>query len=87
MSPSISLFTDSKTPYTTGDSNRETFLLLSALRSGASVGDAVSQALDKTKLEAEEQAALLRESFAHASQLGWLCSRPVEDEDSSIFVM
>ncbi len=66
---------------------RETFLLLSALRSGASVGEAVSQALDKTRLETEEQAALLRESFAHASELGWLCSRPVEDEDPSIFVM
>ena len=66
---------------------RETFLLLRALRSGASVGDAVSQALDKTKLEAEEQDVLLREIFAHASQLGWLCSRPVRDEDSSISVM
>jgi Putative DNA-binding domain len=66
---------------------RETFLLLSALRSGASVGVAVSQALEKTKLEAEQQGTLLRESFAHASELGWLCSRPVEDEDPSIFVM
>jgi hypothetical protein len=66
---------------------RETFLLLTALRSGAPVGESVSQALDKTKLQAEEQAALLRESFAHASELGWLCSRPLEDEDPSIFVM
>ncbi|MGC2400985.1 MAG: DNA-binding domain-containing protein [Acidobacteriaceae bacterium] len=66
---------------------RETFLLLSALRSGASVGDAVSQAMEGTKLQAEEQAALLHESFAHASELGWLCSRPGEVEDSSIFVL
>jgi hypothetical protein len=54
--------------------DRETFLLLSALRSGASVAEAVTQAFEKTKLNAEERAHVLRESFAHASELGWFCS-------------
>src|ERR1700761_5095667 len=54
--------------------DRETFLLLSALRSGASVSESVTLAFEKTKLNAEEQATVLRESFAHASELGWFCS-------------
>jgi hypothetical protein len=53
---------------------RETFLLLSALRSGASVSESVTLAFEKTKLNAEEQATVLREIFAHASELGWFCS-------------
>jgi len=53
--------------------DRETFLLLSALRSGASVYEAVTRSFEKTKLNAEEQANVLRESFAHASELGWFC--------------
>jgi hypothetical protein len=66
--------------------NRETFLLLSALRSGASVSEAVTQAFEKTKLDAGEQANVLRESFAHASGLGWFCPPQVED-DSEALVM
>jgi hypothetical protein len=34
----------------------------------------VTLAFEKTKLNAEEQATVLRESFAHASELGWFCS-------------
>ena len=63
--------------------DREAFLLLSALRSGASVSEAVSRAFEKTKLNAEEQANVLRESFAHASELGWFCL-PEEEEDSVV---
>jgi hypothetical protein len=61
--------------------DREAFLLLSALRSGASVSEAVSCAFEKAKLNAEEQANMLRESFAHASELGWFCL-PEGEEDS-----
>jgi hypothetical protein len=60
--------------------DRETFLLLSALRSGASLSEAVTLAFNKTKLDAEKQADVLRESFAHASQLGWFCTPYTEDE-------
>jgi len=63
--------------------DRETFLLLSALRSGASVLEAVTRAFEKTKLNAEQQANVLRESFAHASELGWFCL-PEAEEDSKV---
>jgi hypothetical protein len=55
---------------------RETLLLFSALRAGASIAEAIGQAFAETRLASEEQAALLRESFAHASELGWLCPPP-----------
>ena len=38
------------------------------------------------KLNVEQQAAVLRESFAHASELGWFCLPEVE-EDSRLLVM
>jgi hypothetical protein len=66
--------------------DRETFLLLSALRSRASLSEAVTQAFEKTKLNAEGQANVLRESFAHASELGWFCLPQAED-DCEAFVM
>ena len=52
---------------------RETLLLFSALRAGASIAEAIAQAFLKTRLMGEEQAVLLHKSFAHASELGWLC--------------
>lgn len=52
---------------------RETYLLLSALNTGASIAEAIAQAFADTQLTGEEQAALLQEAFAHASELGWLC--------------
>jgi hypothetical protein len=66
--------------------DRETFLLLSALCSGATVSKAVALAFEKTKLDAEAQANLLRESFAHASELGWFCP-PYAEDDSEALVM
>jgi hypothetical protein len=66
--------------------DREAFLLLSALRSGASVSEAVTRAFEKTKLNAEEQANVLRESFAHASELGWVCL-PEAEEDSKVLLV
>jgi hypothetical protein len=64
--------------------DRETFLLLSALRSGATVSKAVALAFEKTKLNAEAQANLMRESFALASALGWLCPPYAEDESKAL---
>jgi hypothetical protein len=66
---------------------RETFLVLKALRAGASVAEAVTQAFKQTKLTAEGQAQLLRESFAHASELSWLCPRLENAENPSTHVM
>jgi Putative DNA-binding domain len=69
--------------------DRETFLLLSALRSGVTVSNAVALAFDKTKLNFEMQANLLRESFALASALGWFCPHYAEEDSevSEIFPM
>jgi hypothetical protein len=64
--------------------DRETFLLLSALHSGATVSKAAALAFEKTKLNAEAQANLLRESFALASALGWLCPPYAEDESKAL---
>jgi hypothetical protein len=64
--------------------DREAFLLLNALRSGASVSEAVAQAFQRTQLNAEGQANVLRDSFAHASELGWFCSHFTEDESETL---
>ena len=66
--------------------DRETFLLLSSLRLGATVSKAVALTFDKTKLNFETQANLLRESFTLASALGWFCSCYAEN-DSEALVM
>jgi hypothetical protein len=66
--------------------DRETFRLLGALRSGATVSKAVTLAFKRTKLNAAAQANLLRESFAYASGLGWFCPPHAED-DSEALVM
>jgi Putative DNA-binding domain len=66
---------------------RETFTLLVALRSGAPIAEAVTRAFQKTKLTAGEQAELVRESFAHAGELGWLCPHRDSDEESTPVVL
>jgi hypothetical protein len=66
---------------------KETFLLLIGLRSGASVAVAASQAFAKSKLPPDAQASLLQESFAHASQLGWLCPLNEANLDLTELVM
>jgi len=43
-------------------------------------------AFEKTRLNAEEQANVLRESFAHASQLGWFCTPYAEDESEALIM-
>ncbi|MGA8938050.1 MAG: DNA-binding domain-containing protein [Acidobacteriaceae bacterium] len=65
---------------------RETFLLFSALGAGAGIAESIAEAFAKTRLAGEEQAILLRESFAHASELGWLCA-PDNSAEHSEFKM
>jgi len=60
---------------------REAFTLLNALRSGEPIAEAVTRAFQKTKLTGVEQAELVRESFAHAGELGWLCPHRDSDEE------
>jgi hypothetical protein len=64
--------------------DREAFLLLSALQSGATVSKAVALAFKKRKLNFETQTNLLREIFALASGLGWFCPRYAEDDSEAL---
>jgi hypothetical protein len=64
----------------------EDFLLLDALRTGATVSEAIMHAFEKTKLNSEEQAKVMRESFGQASQLGWFCSQTAESDSESLFM-
>jgi putative DNA-binding protein len=52
---------------------REAWRLLRALGEGASIAESITEAFVKTRLTGEQQTALLQETFAHASELGWLC--------------
>jgi hypothetical protein len=65
---------------------RESFALLSALRVGASVAEAVTSAFETSKLTPEGQADLLHKTFAHASELGWFC-RQLDDDDSAALLL
>jgi hypothetical protein len=66
---------------------RETFLLLAALRDGASITQALQQAFCATRFAHTEQAASVQQCFAHASELGWLCLRREHDDDPDQLVM
>jgi hypothetical protein len=44
-----------------------------ALSMAKGVAEVVIKAFEKSKLSVEGQAELFRESFAHASELGWFC--------------
>jgi hypothetical protein len=61
---------------------RETWRLLRALGRRASIAQSISEAFVRTRLTGEEQTALLQETFAHASELGWLC--PIQEDDEKI---
>jgi putative DNA-binding protein len=61
---------------------REAWRLLRALGRGASIAESITEAFVRTQLTGEEQTALLRETFAHASELGWLC--PMQEDDEKI---
>ena len=57
--------------------DHEAFLLLSAIQEGEPITSVVDRAMRASELPALEQAAKIREYFAHASELGWLTAYPV----------
>ena len=61
---------------------REAWRLLRALGRGASIAESIPEAFVRTRLTGEAQTALLQETFAHASELGWLC--PIQEDDVKI---
>jgi Putative DNA-binding domain len=54
--------------------DKETFLLLSALRAGETLGKAFDLAFEGSDLSVEEQMEKIRDCFAHAAQVGWFCT-------------
>lgn len=56
--------------------DREAFLLLSALREGATLGVSIETAFSDSTLSATQQAEKIQEYFAHAAELGWFCLPP-----------
>jgi hypothetical protein len=54
---------------------QEAFLLLSAIRDGNSIAQAIEKACLGSGLKPREQAVKIRDYFAHASELGWFTVR------------
>jgi hypothetical protein len=52
--------------------------MLSALRNGSSILDAINSAFSDSDLNEEHLAMKTQEYFAHAAQLGWFCRAPFE---------
>lgn len=52
---------------------REASLILTTLRDGGTLAEALTAAFHRSRLTPEEQAAKIQETFAHAAQLGWFC--------------
>ena len=52
----------------------ESLRLLTAIRNGHSVAAAIAFALKGNTEEGDQQAAIIRESFAHATEMGWIVS-------------
>jgi hypothetical protein len=55
--------------------DHEAFLLLSAIQEGEPITSVVDRAMRASKLPAVEQAANIRDYFAHASELGWFTAK------------
>jgi len=55
--------------------DREAFLLLSAIHEGDPITSVVDRAMIGSEFPVIEQAAKIREYFAHASELGWLTTK------------
>jgi hypothetical protein len=55
--------------------DHEAFLLLWAIQEGEPITGVVERAMRASKLPPPEQAAKIREYFAHASELGWLTAK------------
>ena len=52
---------------------REQFLIVSALRNGKTIKEAIESGLTESRLSPEEQSALLESSFSMWASFGWFC--------------
>lgn len=53
--------------------DREAYRLLSALKSGSTLGEALEAAFVRSKQKGDDRVAKIQEYFAHAAELGWMC--------------
>lgn len=53
--------------------DREAYRLLSALRDGATLAEALTAAFKGSRLSAAAQAETIQNTFAYAAELGWFC--------------
>jgi hypothetical protein len=52
---------------------REAFVMLSALKAGRALGEAIEMAFGARAVSEEERVTVIRDCFAHAAELGWFC--------------
>lgn len=57
---------------------REDFLLLSALREGRTLGEAIEAAFATSSILEQQQPAHLQSAFAYWTTMGWFCNPPAE---------
>ncbi len=53
--------------------DREAFTMLTSLRDGGTLAEALGTAFHRSRLSAEKQAEKIQSTFAHAAELGWFC--------------
>jgi hypothetical protein len=53
--------------------DREAFLMLTSLRDGSTLAEALVTAFRRSRLSADQQAEKIQATFAHAAELGWFC--------------
>jgi hypothetical protein len=58
--------------------DREAWLLLSSLQRHDTLAESLEAAFASSKLSPEGQARKIQEYFAHAAELGWFCSKPLD---------
>jgi hypothetical protein len=63
---------------------REAFRMLSALRNGSSISNAIESAFDGSGLAEEQLAVRIQEYFTYAAQLGWFCRRSFEAQSENV---
>lgn len=62
----------------------EAFRMLSALRNGSSISDAIDSIFSSSDLDEEHLAMKIQEYFAHAAELGWFCRASLESYSKKV---
>ncbi len=60
--------------------SREDFQILSALRQGKTLGEALEAGLEGSTIPEDQRPAFVQSAFAHWMELGWFCIPPKDEE-------